>query len=85
MKLINWLLENHRGEKFLVKVGQWLEKFSPERFLMRMAMILVTLVTAHVTTSFYSPELTVLILMIFGATLMIFLMSEDNNHEEDKS
>jgi len=85
MKLINWLLENHRGEKMLCKVGDWLANFRTERFLMRVAMGLVTLVTAHVTTSFYSPELTVLTLMIFGMTLMMFLLSEDDNHDEEES
>lgn len=83
MKLINWLLENHRGEKMLRKVGDWLANFRTERFLMRVAMALVTIVTAHVTTSFYSPELTVLTLMIFGMTLMMFLLSEDDNHDEE--
>lgn len=85
MKLINWLLENHRGEKMLRKVGDWLANFRTERFLMRVAMALVTIVTAHVTTSFYSPELTVLTLMIFGMTLMMFLLSEDDNHDEEES
>lgn len=85
MKLINWLLENHRGEKMLRKVGDWLANFRTERFLMRVAMALVTIVTAHVTTSFYSPELTVLTLMIFGMTLMMFLLSEDDNHDKETS
>ena len=85
MKLINWLLENHRGERMLRKFGDALANFRLERFLMRVAMALVTMVTAHVTTSFYSPELTVLVLMIFGVTLMIFLTNEDDNHESEKT
>ena len=85
MKLINWLLENHRGERMLRKFGDALANFRLERFLMRVAMALVTMVTAHVTTSFYSPELTVLVLMIFGVTLMIFLTNEGDNHESEKT
>ena len=85
MKLINWLLENHRGERMLRKFGDALANFRLERFLMRAAMALVTMVTAHVTTSFYSPELTVLVLMIFGVTLMIFLTNEDEGHDEEES
>ena len=85
MKLINWLLENHRGEKMLCKVGDWLANFRTERFLMRVAMAIVTVVTAHVTTNFYSPELTVLTLMIFGVTLMIFLTNGDANYDEEEN
>ena len=69
----------------LCKVGDWLANFRTERFLMRVAMAIVTVVTAHVTTNFYSPELTVLTLMIFGVTLMIFLTNGDANYDEEEN
>lgn len=85
MKLINWLLENHRGEKMLRKVGNVIANFRLERFLMRVVMITATLVTGYVMTGFYTPEVSAIVLMMFCVTLMIFLTNEDTNYDEEEN
>ena len=85
MKLINWLLENHRGEKMLRKVGDAIANFRLERFLMRVVMITVTLITGDVMTGFYTPEVSAIVLMMFCVTLMIFLTNEDANYDGEEN
>lgn len=85
MRMVNWLLENHRGEKFLLKVGQTWEKMFTEKNVLRLMMIVITVMTVHITTNFYHPILSGLVMLLFAVALIVFVFwGDDNKGEEPK-
>lgn len=84
MRMVNWLLENHRGEKFLLKVGQLWEKMFTEKFLLRLMMIVITVMTLHFLTNFYHPIFSGLVMLLFAVAVFIFVFWGDDKGEEPK-
>lgn len=90
MKLVNWLVENHRMESFLLKIGHGYEKVAAyieekiftKKFIGRLLMTLVTILTARILTGFYHPVLSGCVLLLFAGTLFAFLFSEDGGNDE---
>lgn len=53
------------------------EKCGEERFSAKVMLIITTLLTIHIITSFYPPELNALVLVLYAIMVVAYIFGDD--------